>query len=462
LNADLLVQNGTVVTPGGVVDADVLIEGGKIAAVGSGLRAAPKVDATGCYVIPGVVDPHVHVALGAVSRMGPICEDVAAATRSAVMGGVTSMGVYVQRSGERSVAEVVRDMCAQGPEVCATDFWCNAIFMTGDAIERGVEECVALGVTSFKAMLAYRVRDMMLEDDDLLRLMFAAQERNALVIVHPENGRATEVFEERERARGVTPESYLRTSPGVLEAEGMFRAGAIAQVAGCRLLFAHLSAKESVDVMAWLRARGDRAAPVSCETQPHYLLLSNDEVLERGPLGKVGPPLREKDDVEAVRSALRRGLVNHLCSDHSPRTKEAKLAASNILDAPYGGIAGTEVLLPLAHRLVVEEGAGDEDDRLARLVQLTSANAARMYGVYPAKGRIGPGADGDLVLLPKHGPAKSISPELLHGAADYSLYDGITSTGFAKTVIRAGHVAVADGELVENPPARYLGRGHHR
>jgi dihydroorotase-like cyclic amidohydrolase len=276
-----------------------------------------------------------------------------------------------------------------------------------------------------------------------------------MTLVHPENGVVATLLEDEERASGsVDNGAFLRTAPGILEAEGMYRSGTMARMTGARLLFVHLTSEESALALRHLQSLpgGDR---IFCETQPHYLCLTNKEVLERGPLAKVGPPLREEADVAAVWQAVLDGHVGHLASDHTARSIAMKMDGDpNILDAAYGGFSGTELLLPLAFRFGIEEGRYD----IVRLSHLISTTAARVYGLYPQKGVLLQGSDADIVLVPIEGSPVEITPERLHGMSDYTVFRNMTSRGFPSHVIRRGRLVVAQNEQVGEQNARFLER----
>ncbi len=449
------ITSGTVVAEGGTFRGDVLIEDGRITALGESLSSpGPTIDATDCWVLPGAVDPHVHVAVGDDPNMEPVVEGLPEASAAAVMGGTTTICTYVRGFADRSLAQVISDEIARGEDAARTDFAFNALFHPGQDLEGDVRAAARLGVMTFKAMMAYHVRGLMLDDAELLRLMRAVADVDGLVLVHPENGVATAYLEEVERRGGeVAPESYLRSSPGVLEAEGMYRATMLSRLVEARLLFVHLSARESAELVAWLLA-GPDAARIAVETQPHYLALTDDVVRRRDAVGKIGPPLKEEDDVAAVWEALLAGRISHVSSDHSPRTLAMKLGGPDIFHAPYGGISGTEVLRPLLW------GLGFETGRIGveQLTRLTATNAARRYGLYPHKGAIRVGGDGDVVVIPRDAEPREIRPDVLHGRSDYTLYEGLSSRGFPRDVVRAGRHVVADGVYVDHAPGRYLGR----
>ena len=454
-DATVIIKGGRVVTETGVVDADILVVDGSIRSIGSGLSGGPVVDARGAWVLPGVVDPHLHTSVGGFHTMDPLAEDLKQATAAALMGGVTTVSAYVNRGPGMGLIDAVRYQIQFGKEHSAVDFAINALCLPGDPLTEAVEEGVRLGVTTYKAFLGYYVRGVMMEDNELVELMTAVASHDGLVLIHPENGRATKYYHDIEYARDPTDiEGFMRCSPGILEAEGMFRAAALAELTGCDVLFVHLSAGETVRVLSWLK-EGGGPVRVWSETQPHYLILTEDALIEHGPLAKIGPPLRRREDVAAVWGAVEAGHLDLLSSDHSPRTKAMKHAAPNIFDAPYGGITPSEALLPLAYALGVETGRFD----MGRLAELTATSAAKAYGLYPRKGAIRVGADADFAIVPIEGEPREIGPRNLHGRSDYSIYTGLTSRGFPKYVVRRGCLAVSEGEVLDNPSGRYLARG---
>ncbi len=451
----MIIKGGRVVTEVGVVDADILVVDGSIESIGTGFSGGPVVDARGAWVLPGVVDPHVHTSVGGSHTMDPLAEDLKEATAAALMGGVTTVGAYVSRASEMGLIDTIKYQIQFGSEHSAVDFAINALCLPGDPLTEVVDEGVGLGVTTYKAFLGYYVRGTMLEDDELVELMVAVASHNCLLLIHPENGRATKYYHDKEYSRDPNDlAGYLRCSPGILEAEGMFRAAALAELTGCDVLFVHLSAAETVRVLSWLKG-GATSVRVWSETQPHYLLLTEDALLEHGSLAKIGPPLRRSEDVAAVWNAVDAGQVDLLSSDHSARTKAMKQAKPAIFDASYGGITSSEALLPLAYALGFETGRFD----ICRLAELTATNAAKAYGLYPRKGAIRVGADADFAIVPIEGEPREIGPHTLHGRADYSLYTGLTSRGFPKYVVRRGYLAVSEGEVLDNPGGRYLARG---
>lgn len=455
----LAIRNGTVVTEGAVLEADVIVNEGRVAAlIGRGSVGAPDagemIDASDCYVLPGIVDPHVHVATPGDPNMDPIIETLAEATASGVLGGVTSVCSYVRAVPGQTIAQAVDAELEAGRDGAQADFGFNLLCTPDDDLDEAVAEGRARGVSTFKGMLAYRTRGLMLDDRRLLHLMTNVAKAGGTLLVHAENGLATEHFEYLERSKDEMDRgAYLRTSPGPLEAEGAFRAASLAALVDCPIIFVHMSARETAAIARDIR---ERIHPgVVWETQPHYMLMTNESLLERGPLAKVGPPLRHIDDTVAIRDAATSGLLSHFSSDHAPRDRSTKLSRDSILDAPYGGTSGTELLFPLVYEQLHRQAGVP----IERIVELVSTNAARAYGLFPRKGTLRPGSEADIVVAAKEYDPRKITAEDLNGKSDYSIYEGLTAAPAPRAVLRHGVVVAREGVREDaRVPAQYLAR----
>lgn len=451
----MIIRGGTVVTPTSVGAFDLRITGGTISALDppSETVAAgePVVDAAGCFVLPGLVDPHVHVRLPADENFQPLTESLTDASVAAIHGGVTTFVTYVRASESMSAAEALRTQI-DAAHHSYVDFGFNLHCRPADDLDLLVNTGREFGVAGFKTMLAYHEKNVTLREDRLLGLMEAVAAQGGVLLVHPDNPAVVELLERRERSAGLDHGSYLRSSPAVLEADGILRVTLLSRLAGTRVHFVHLSAADSLRAARWIRSGPDRDR-ISWETQPHYALLTNQQVLDRGQLAKIGPPLRDDDDRAAVREAIADGVVSVLSSDHAPRTTEMKLAG-DILTAPHGGMCGVELLLPLA-----EQALGGVDERnVAALSALTATNAATVYGLHPRKGSIAVGADADVIIVPRDAATSAVSVDQLHQRSDYSLYEGLPVRLRPRTVIKAGRIVVDDGRLVGDPTGAHLRR----
>jgi len=327
-----------------------------------------------------------------------------------------------------------------------TDFGLHAgLFDVANQIEE-LPQAFKLGVTSFKVFMTYAKLRWMTDDYWLMAVLDLVGQEGGLVAVHAENGLATDYLQDKYNRMGLPAlEAFTRTRPDVLEAEATNRAIAMAKVAGCALYVPHVSATVALDPIR--RARGEGQV-VYAETCPQYLTLTEEMLWRRGPQAKIGPPLRTAQDNEGLWGGIQDGTIDTVASDHAPKPKEI---ADDFFEAPYGSPqAGT--------LLTVTYDAGVNEGRISvpRLVQLLSETPARIFGYYPRKGTIAPGADADLVIFD---PAARFVVQHAdqHSQANYTLYEGRECLGRAVLVMQRGRVLIEDGEMVGTPgQAQYL------
>ena len=453
MNTDLFVAGGELIAPGVRPDAGLVIRDGQIAEIlapGARPRAGDHIDARGKIVLPGVVDPHVHVDTpGPITKpLGPYSDAFESMSRAAVAGGITTVMPFVFASGDDPPARYVercRDLAEQD---CRTDF----SFHFGIVREQDVEaigDVAKLGVRSFKAMMDYKRQGIMVGDRLLTEAMTQVAATGGIMMVHAEDGELIDALEERARASGdVSPPSYARTRPAAAERLAVTRALALARATGCALYIVHVSSREGLEAATAERTRGQA---VWIETCPHYLLLTRQQLEpdRLGPLAKIGPPLRDADDNDALWEALVGGTIDLVGSDHAPRQRADKLIGlRDIFAAPFGG-PGLETLLPVLF---------DEFRRrhlpLTLLSRLLSEMPARVFGLYPRKGTIAVGADADLVVVDPDA-TWTIDPMPLQTNAKYSLWAGRQVSGRPVTTIVRGKPALLDGEITD---ARGWGR----
>jgi dihydropyrimidinase len=452
---DTIVKNGRLVDATNVVEGDLGIREGRIEAVvreavpGPGTRV---IDARGCYVLPGILDAHVH----------PVYADnLETLSRGAAHGGVTTL-IHFLGSGkfaawgpkpEWSLEDSIRHYQAEGERTSYIDFAFHAALAQADDYRRCVPGAVALGVSSFKMFLAYKSRGMMLTDDQLLDAMQTIADAGALAMVHAENGGAIDHLEQQLIATGKTSaEYYLPSRPGVLEAEATSRAVVLAHIARCPLYVVHISCPEAVSITTRAKADGQR---VFAETCPHYLVLTDDALRRQGANAKIGPPLRTAADVDALWRYTRDGVVDVVASDHGAHPPEAKRkGGANIFAAPFG-IPGSETLLPLLYHHGVHGG----HIPITRLVDLLAERPAKIFGLFPRKGTWQVGADADLVIFDPAG-SFTITASNQHSNAGYTAYEGMALRGRVVQTMQRGRIVFEDGELrAQAGWGRYLPRG---
>jgi len=391
-----------VVTPAGEAAHDLAIADGVIGAVGPELEgdAAETVDATGLHVFPGVVDAHVHCNEPGRTDW----EGFAHATRALAAGGATTFLDMPLNAIPPTVDAASFDLKRAAAEAAAVvDFALWGGLVPG-SVDR-LDELAERGVVGFKAfMCPTGVDDFAMADDDTLHAGMGRAARLGLpVAVHAEDPELTARLAAEAVAEGRTAlRDYLHSRPVVAELRAIGRALELAEETGCSLHVVHVSSAAGVRLVTEARARG---LDVTCETCPHYLALDEEDAVAIGMIAKCSPPIREREEVEALWRVVLDGDVDLVGSDHSPSPPELKQGADAF--AAWGGIAGAQTTL----RVLLTEGP-PRGLELADIARLTGAAPARRFRL-PGKGSLGPGADADLALVDLGAEAPLTEAELL-------------------------------------------------
>ncbi|MFF5637705.1 dihydropyrimidinase [Streptomyces sp. NPDC012825] len=449
-----LIRGGLVVTAADEVHADVLIEDGRVAALAAhgsdaaaGWTADRTVDATDRYVIPGGVDVHTHMELpfGGTSAS----DTFETGTRAAAWGGTTTIVDFAVQSVGHTLREGLDTWYAKADGVCAIDYAFHMILSDVNAHTlKEMDRLVQEGISSFKLFMAYP-GVFYSDDGQILRAMQRSAENGGLIMMHAENGIAIDVLVEQALARGETdPRHHGEVRKALLEAEATHRAIQLARVAGSPLYVVHVSAQEAV---AELAAARDMGLPVFGETCPQYLFLSTDNLAEPGFEGAkyvCSTPLRPKEHQAALWRGLRTNDLQVVSTDHCPFcfTGQKDLGRGDFSKIP-NGLPGVENRMDLLHQAVVD---GHISRR--RWIEIACATPARMFGLYPQKGTIAPGADADVVIYDPHA-TQVLSAETHHMNVDYSAYEGRTVTGRVETVLSRGEPVI--------DRRKYVGRAGH-
>ncbi|MFK4146479.1 dihydropyrimidinase [Streptomyces sp. NPDC004065] len=443
-----VIRGGLVVTASDEVHADVLIEDGRIAALAaSGTPAAEAftaertIDASGKYVIPGGVDVHTHMEL---PFGGTFASDTfETGTRAAAWGGTTTIVDFAVQSVGHSLREGLDAWHAKAEGNCAIDYGFHMIVSdVNDETLKEMDLLVEEGVTSFKQFMAYP-GVFYSDDGQILRAMQRSAENGGLIMMHAENGIAIDVLVEQALARGETdPRFHGEVRKALLEAEATHRAIRLAQVAGAPLYVVHVSATEAVAELT--RARDD-GLNVFGETCPQYLFLSTDNLAEPGFEGAkyvCSTPLRPKEHQAALWRGLRTNDLQVVSTDHCPFcfTGQKELGRGDFSKIP-NGLPGVENRMDLLHQAVVD---GHISRR--RWIEIACATPARMFGLYPKKGTLAPGADADVVIYDPHAE-QVMSAGTHHMNVDYSAYEGRRVTGRVDTVLSRGEPVITEREF---------------
>jgi dihydropyrimidinase len=448
---DLVIRGGRVVSEGGVLEADIAVTSGVIAAVASpelAIAAREVVDVAGAYVLPGAIDPHVHFNV-----FSPMVDDFESTSVAAAYGGVTTMMPFIGGREGMSVVEGLEHFAMEGERRSVVDFAMHCRLRPDPALIEQIPDAIAYGVPSIKMFQAYKKRGMLFTDDQLLRGMELTAAHGGMVLVHAENGQVIDYLEDKLTREGKTgPEFYLSSRPHFTEGEAVARAIEIAGFAHCPLYVVHLSTADGLEHVR--RARG-RGGAVYAETCPQYLLLTDAEMTRQKGLAKIAPPLRWDRDREALWAGLAQGLVQTLGSDHAPFLVADKLVGERDIFRAGFGMPGVETMLPL----VLGESLRAGRLTLPQLAAATSENAAKLFGLYPRKGAIRPGADADLLVVDPDSEW-TISARDLHSRAGYTCFEGWRVKGRITMSFLRGRPLLRDGRLCQSPGyGRFLKRG---
>ena len=447
---DLLVRNGTVVTAEGSYPYDVAIQRGKVAAIGPhGTLGEAKetVDAAGKLVLPGLIDPHVHIHHPFKGSFAG--DDFTSATRSAAFGGVTTVCDFaIQWDKTKSLTDTCALRKSQFEGQSITDYAFHACLTRSDAETIGeLPGLIQGGIPSAKLYMTYSRQGRMSDDAALYEALRLTAQHGGIVGVHAENDAMCYYFSDAFKAAGKTsPHYFPLCKHNLVESEAVNRAIYLAKVTGGNLYIFHLSCKESLDI---LRKAQDEGVHVYAETCIHYLTMDMSQYDRPDGANFIcSPPLRSKADVEALWQGIQEGRIGVVSSDHCGFTLANKATGGNDFTATPNGLPGMETRLPALYTYGVKAGRIS----LSKMVELLSANPARAFGMYPRKGTLAPGSDGDLVIFD---PAeeKVISPAVLHSPVDWNPFDGQTLSGFAQAVYLAGKPIIQDGACLAAPGA---------
>ena len=463
----VLISGGTVVSPSGRSAADVLIDGETIAAVlapgqaeALGVAADTSIDATGKYVVPGGVDVHTHMEMpfgGTQSN-----DTFETGTIAAAWGGITTIVDFAVQNTGGSVQDALGRWHEKADGNCAIDYAFHQII--GGVDEESLKAMTYLvdneGITSFKLFMAYP-GVLYSDDGQILRAMQTANESGAMIMMHAENGIAIDVLIAQALARGETdPKYHSLTRPAELEGEATHRAIQLAKVAGnVPLYIVHMSASEALEEVARARHAGGN---VFAETCPQYLYLSLEDQLAQpgfeGAKWVCSTPLRTKH--EHHQADLWKGLrMNELAvvsTDHCPfcMKEQKEMGIGNFSKIP-NGIGSVE------HRMeLLYQGVVNGEITLERWVETCCTTPARMFGMYPRKGIIAPGADADILVWDPNGHTSIGVNGKHHMNMDHSAWEGFEIDGKVDTVLSRGRVIVeADTFTGAKGHGQYIKRG---
>ncbi|WP_418039569.1 dihydropyrimidinase [Paenibacillus xylanilyticus] len=441
-----LIQNGVLVTAADTFEADILIENGKITQIGMGMVVDDRteiVDASGCYVIPGGIDPHTHLDMpfgGTVTA-----DDFATGTAAAAFGGTTTILDFCLTQKGKPLTESLKEWHAKAKGKAAIDYGFH--LMIGEMNDQVLEELPQVieeeGVSSFKVFMAYK-NQFQADDGILYQTLQKAKEYGALVMVHAENGDVIDLLVQQALAEGRTePIHHALTRPSILEGEATGRAARLAALADSQLYVVHVTCAEAVEQIARMRDMGYR---IWGETCPQYLTLDQsimDQPDFEGAKYVWSPPLREASHQEVLWNALKSGQLQTIGSDHcSFNFKGQKdLGKNDFSKIPNGGPVIEDRL-----SILYSEGVAKGRISLNQWVDLCSTRASKLFGMFPQKGTLAVGTDADIVIFDPS-ISRKISASTHHMNVDYSAFEGMQVQGCPVTVLCRGEYVIKDRQF---------------
>ena len=439
-----LIKNGTVVTASDTTKTDVLIDGEKIAAIGSGLATSADqvIDAENRYVMPGAIDVHTHMELPFGGTFAS--DDFATGTAAAAWGGTTTIVDFAVQSYGQTLRQGLDQWHKKAQAKAHIDYGFHMIVREiNDSILKEMDTLVNEGIPSFKLFMAYP-GVFMLDDAAIFKAMSRTAENGGLIMMHAENGGAIDVLVKRYLAEGKgDPINHGLTRPASMEGEATSRAIALSRLAEVAVYIVHLSSKEALDAV---REARDDGAPTFAETCPQYLYLSLDDLGRPGFEGAkyvCSPPLRPPSHHDELWKGLLQDDLQLVATDHCPfHFKGQKEMGRGDFSKIPNGLPGVEDRFSL----IFHGGVNSGRITLNRFVELVATAPAKMFGLFPRKGTIAPGSDADLVIFNPR-VERTLSAKTHHMNVDYSCYEGMTVKGLPEVVMQRGNVLVREGKF---------------
>jgi len=448
---DILIKNGTVVTDSSIYKSDILLQNGKISQIEKQILNAENcevIDASGKYIFPGGIDPHVHMDLP--TWAGNSCDNFESGSKAAIAGGTTCFLDFVTPARNESYLEALKKR-----KIEAENSWIDyglhmSITSWNENSKNEIKQCVENeGVTSFKAYMAYK-KSVGIDDSALLKAMDSISDNSGILMVHCENGDLIEFLENRTEKHSPhflnSPDEHAEIHNQDTEIEAVSRILLYHSYNDCLLYLVHISLEESINLI-----KGFNSPDICVETCPHYLLLDDSRYkLPNFEAAKyvISPPLRDKSNNEALWEALGNFDVTAIGSDHCPFNFKGQkdFGKSDFRKIPNGA-GGVEHRMPLLYTYGVEKGKIS----LNQFVYFTSTHIAEVFGLNKRKGFIEIGYDADLVIWDSE-KKQIISAKNHHQRCDYNIYEGMKIKGLPEKVIVGGELVFDNGNFI--PPKR--------
>ncbi len=441
----VVIKGGTVVTADRVFAADVLIEGETIAAVGPSLSGDRVIDAAGCFVMPGGIDPHTHLEMPFMGTT--TIDNYEIGTKAALSGGTTMVVDFCIPDHGQPLMDALADWDRRGTKACTDYSFHMAVSYWNEQVSADMAKVVARGVTTFKYFMAYKGA-LMVDDGEMFASFGRCAELGAMPLVHAENGEVVAALQQHYLKAGITgPEAHAYSRPPEVEGEAANRAIMLADQAGVPLYIVHTSCIPAHEAIRRARSLGQR---VYGEPLIQHLLLDESEYQnpdwDHAAQRVMSPPFRAKVHQDDLWNGLRAGSLQVVATDHCAfKTEQKRFGREDFTKIP-NGTGGLEDRMPLLWTYGVETGRLTPSE----FVAATSSNIAKILNLYPKKGAILPGADADVVVWdPK--ATKTITAKKQMSAIDYNVFEGFACVGLPRFTLSRGAVVYADGKVTAEP-----------
>lgn len=439
----ILIKNGTVVTSTQTLRVDVLISGESIVEIAPEIneKADTVIDAQGMYVLPGGIDPHVHLHLP--TPAGCSIDNFKSGSIAALYGGTTTFIDFVTPSKSETLDEALTKRIAEATD-SLTDYSFHVSPIKWDkTIEEQIVNCIERGFPSFKIYMAYK-ETVGLNDDELYHVMHDVASHGGMVTAHCELGDEVDKLRNQFFEEGkVTPKYHALSRPESAEVSAVKRAMAFADQTNCPLYIVHVSSGESVKHILQAQRSGQQ---VFAETCPQYLTLNdsvyNDNFAESGKY-IISPPIRSANNNDLLWEGISNNVIQTVGTDHCPFSQAQKEFGINDFRKVPNGAGGIEHRLELLYTF----GVKNNKISLNKLVNIFATQAAKIFGLYPQKGEIAVGSDADIVIWNPNAQ-RTISAKNHHSKADISIYEGFKVNGKAEYVLLRGNMTIKNGQLV--------------
>ncbi len=436
-----VIKNGTIVTADLTYQADVLIEDGRIAAIGENLSGDTVLDATGCYVMPGGIDPHTHLEMPFMGTYS--ADDFESGTRAALAGGTTMVVDFALPAPGQGLLDALQMWDNKVGRAHCDFSYHMAITWWGQQVFDEMEAVVKRGITSFKHFMAYKGA-LMVNDDELFASFRRVGDLGGIALVHAENGDVVAELSARLLAEGNTgPEAHAYSRPPQVEGEATNRAIMVADMAGVPLYVVHTSCEDSHEAIRRARAQGKR---VWGEPLIQHLTLDESEYFnpdwDHAARRVMSPPFRNKLHQDSLWAGLQSGSLSVVATDHCAFTTDQKRTGIGDFTKIPNGTGGLEDRMPMLWTHGVNTGRLTPNE----FVAVTSTNIAKILNMYPKKGAVLVGADADLVVWDPEAE-KVISAGRQQSSIDYNVFEGQHVKGLPRYTLTRGVVAVTEGRV---------------